>query len=556
MKKQPSFSMGAVPNKFQIEFIFHKLELILSNPSAKISLILRLGSQKVESSNRFKAMKEINLQDTNLSISTILYENKSGQYQEKIAQIDICLTNSKLTNSIGIIKLDLGHYANQRSGPNFENSEYLQMQRSVEYQGKVLFTVKGTMIEKGVNYIDDVNKRDFSEIGMNKRSQTPTPSISSARGKFVNVTGNIQAQKKITQMMRSSSKTPERKKKVEEIKQKDILIENEQITLEKMLKTLKLEKENKQNELKMKTEELKERDAGLQDLLNKLKAFEKENEELNKENENILEELIKNKEFLLQQQKTIEDKGDIQIKEKTATLVNSNTKESNNKTELELDEKMADLEKNNEKLLMEKLELQIVLQMMKKKKDENLRVLQNLKQTLQQKEQEIDVLNKMYTDLNTEYSKISNKEDNRSPLVPTNDQEECERKCKVLLEKNISKQKDLQEIQEKIKNNKSKWEEKDKELGDWQKNEYDILIVNDKLKEKTISLSAVRVNLEVNIKEIQQVLGEIEAVYQDAEQKFFKTKSDLADIHNVLLEKGRIDMIEEIEVMRNNKSHI
>ena len=473
MRKLPSFSMGATPSKFQIEFLFHKLELMLSNPSAKISLILRVGTQKVESSNKFKALKEINLQETSLNISTLLYENKSGLFQEKTAQIDICLTNSKLTNSIGIIKLNLANYANNLSGLNFEKSEYLQMQRSVEYQGKVLFTVKGTLIERNVKCIDDYNKRDYSEIGStNKRSMTPTPT-NSARGKFLNVSNNLLAEKKITQMMRNSSRSPIRKKTQDLVEKKSV--ENEQITLEKMLKTLKLEKENKENEMKMKTVELNEREKNLQDLSVRVKALEKENEELNNENDKILEELNKNKDFLQQQQKT--KNTDEEIKEEKKTEANFKENE----------EKFLENEKNNEKILMEKLELQIVLQMLKKKKEENLRNLQNLKQTLQQKEQEIDVLNKMYTDLNAEFDKIAAKDD-RSPLVPTNDLEDCDRKCKILAEKNASKQKELQEIKDNINHHRKKWDDREEELRQRQDKYDEIVVVNDKNKEKIAAL--------------------------------------------------------------------
>lgn len=299
MRKSPSYSMAASPNKFQIQLIFHKLELGLSNPTSKISLILRIGSQKITSPNSFKASKEINLQNTTLSFQPILYENKSGQYQEKIAQIDVCLTNSKLTNSIGIIKLDFAAYANQST--TFEKSEYIQMTRSVEYQGKVLFTVKGSLLEKGVKVCEDFNKRDYSEIGHSKRSLTPTPKSSARReiNSYVPPPLSV-AQRKLNQMNRGSSKSPLRQK--EETKEREPIAENEQITLEKMMKNLKLEKENKESELKFKKMQFLEKEKNLQELSAKLQLLEKENQELNEENQKISSELNNSKEFLKQQQ--------------------------------------------------------------------------------------------------------------------------------------------------------------------------------------------------------------------------------------------------------------
>lgn len=553
MRKQPSYSMGAIPSKFQLEFIFHKLELILSNPSAKISLILRLGSQKQEVPIRFKAMKEINLQEVTIPIQTVFYENKSGLYQEKIAQIDICLTNSKLTNSIGIIKMDLALLANQAT--TFEKLEYLQMQRSVEYQGKVLFTIKGNLIEKGTNCFDDLNKREYSEIGLDKRSLTPTPK-SSARNPLMKASKDIIAQRKITSLMRNKSKSPIRQK--EEVKLGESP-ENEQITLEKMLKTLKMEKEKTENSLKIKNEHLNASKNNLHELELMLQALERENQEINQENKKVILELSKNKELIEKFHKPSQEKT-LQEREKTINENNQFVKINDNKnTEenlQELEGKIAEVEKSNEKILLEKLELQIVLQMLKKKKDEYLRILQNLKTNLQQKDQEIDVLDKMYNDLQSEFSKISTKEVTRSHIVPTNDQDECEKKCKNLIEKNATKQKDLDKINENISLIKPKWCEREKELNNLQEKFNEIVSSISKYQEKIDSLNVDKKNIEANILEVSHILKDIEESGKDAEERFYKAKHDISEIHNVLMEKGQVDLIEELEQIKKKHDKI
>ena len=80
--------------------------------------------------------------------------------------------------------------------------------------------------------------------------------------------------------------------------------------------------------------------------------------------------------------------------------------------------------------------------------------------------------------------------------------------------------------------------------------------MNDKTKEKIVFLEKKKNGIEGNIKEIEQVVNDIEAALSDAQQKFFKAKRDFGDIHNVLMEKGRTDLLEEIEIIRDGKKHI
>ena len=206
---------------------------------------------------------------------------------------------------------------------------------------------------------------------------------------------------------------------------------------------------------------------------------------------------------------------------------------------------------------MEKLELQIVLQMLRKKKEETNKVIQNLKQSLLQKDQEIDVLAKLNSDLEKEYSKISStREESRSPLRPPKDNEECDKKCKSLTEKNAVKQKELVTVQDNIEAHRKKWEEREKEFNSWQKNFNEINGETEKIKDNIKTLEKSKKELETRIDEVNKVVKEVEADYNDAEQKFFKAKHDLSEIHNVLMEKKRTDLIEEIEQIRSEKRNL
>lgn len=176
MSKSP-IKFGTIAHKFQIDFFFHKLELILANPLAKVALSLTIGSQKAELNSHPKASKETTLNEL-ISVTATFYEDpKKGVYQEKFATVEVFLSNSKVSNSIGFIKFDLSPYLN-----GSETHEIMNLSKSVEYQGKIAFTIKTLHLgveESGnasnIEPNDSVSQQDFSDVGKNeRRSATPT----------------------------------------------------------------------------------------------------------------------------------------------------------------------------------------------------------------------------------------------------------------------------------------------------------------------------------------------------------------------------------------------
>lgn len=190
MSRSSPFKQATAQHKYQFDFLLAKLELILANPLAKVSVILTVGPQKIESTQRPKASKETFLKET-LSILVNLYEEPKKQaYQEKTATLEVFLNNSKVSNLIGVLKLDLANYVNSTG----EKLESMVLQKSPEYQGKILFGVNASRIEelqeeeirsnaqnsKNFNNLepnDSVSQRDMSDAGGvkngQKRSVTP-----------------------------------------------------------------------------------------------------------------------------------------------------------------------------------------------------------------------------------------------------------------------------------------------------------------------------------------------------------------------------------------------
>ena len=190
MSRSSPFKQATAQHKYQFDFLLAKLELILANPLAKVSVILTVGPQKVESTQRPKASKETFLKET-ISVMVNLYEEPKKQaYQEKTATLEVFLNNSKVSNVIGVLKLDLATYVNS-SGDKLET---MVLQKSPEYQGKIIFGVNATRME-GANEEDNgsnvqisknfsnlepndsVSQRDMSDTGAvkngQKRSVTP-----------------------------------------------------------------------------------------------------------------------------------------------------------------------------------------------------------------------------------------------------------------------------------------------------------------------------------------------------------------------------------------------
>lgn len=174
MSKSP-FRQATKAHRFQFDVSFHKLELILANPLAKVSFTFTIGSQKLESSLRPKASKETILGES-LTVNVTLYEDpKRGQFQEKFAAIDVFLNNSKVSNSIGQIKLDLSQFI---SGDEF--NETLNLSKSIEYQGKLSLSIKGTHLglEETFGPVepnDSISQQDLEEKQGGERQRSMTP---------------------------------------------------------------------------------------------------------------------------------------------------------------------------------------------------------------------------------------------------------------------------------------------------------------------------------------------------------------------------------------------
>lgn len=100
--------LGGLPLKYKVKFYFTKLELLLNQPLAKISLVLRINNERFESSNRPKASKETLLNEE-IMMNVIIFEGFEETCLETIAHCDVFFVQSKSSRIIGTFDLDLGN---------------------------------------------------------------------------------------------------------------------------------------------------------------------------------------------------------------------------------------------------------------------------------------------------------------------------------------------------------------------------------------------------------------------------------------------------------------
>lgn len=166
------------PHKFQLELTLHKLDLAIENPSCTISVLLQLGQQTLSSLQKLKAERSVILEEK-MTLTTSFYQDAKGNYQEKLAQLTILLSNGKNASSIGQIKFDVATYAKSAGNESFEVFEIFQLEKSPEYQVRAYITMKAIFRESEQNSSSMLSKIRKTVKEITKSPETATTSRSS-----------------------------------------------------------------------------------------------------------------------------------------------------------------------------------------------------------------------------------------------------------------------------------------------------------------------------------------------------------------------------------------
>ncbi len=136
-----SINHTGTPYKYQLDFLLQKAELVLSNPLGKLSLVLRINNQRFETLQRPKALKEVLLNET-LQTTTTLYETQANLYEEAIVHIDLFLNQTRSSKIIGVVDLDITAMANEANQGENQQEFVLIMDKSPEYKAKISLKIQ------------------------------------------------------------------------------------------------------------------------------------------------------------------------------------------------------------------------------------------------------------------------------------------------------------------------------------------------------------------------------------------------------------------------------
>lgn len=560
-----SFSMGVRPHKFRITLLPLSLSLILSNPLSRLSILLKIGTSSVES-QKYKTLKEIQFLEEKIVLETILYQDKKGLYQEKMAILDILQTNSRLASSIGCFKLDLGNLANGNNSSSLKNGDaksfnsigkngdggslshgniglkngFLQksfdvnLEKSIEYQGRIKFLVKMELLEENPNL--SVCEDTKSQRSQKSRSFTPirragTPNASASnklKGAIIDVLGG----NKITRIFKENSKITGNATKIENLmnifanptnltgaeknEKREDHLEFEEIRLEKMLNVLTLEKTQAEAKVNEKNINIKEKEKLSDELNGKIKTFQSENEELLKEINEIKREL-----------------GSIDRKRTENNIVNSEV--------YQIQKEIQKFEEQLENINLKKIQNEVAMKYTKQKCEEHDKNINKLREKLKETEFSASFQTHLYEELKKDYEKF---QDEKKGIVSEN-----------------NKKFDISEFERRILKNEQRLNEKSNivQVLICKNQELDqILILHKKPSEES---EKNNVELKKKLSETEQELNNLRTInsklnestndkkkeLEETQEKWIKYKQQTADLMNLIFEKGTPEILEAMD---------
>jgi len=595
--------------KFQADFHFQKLELLSSNPSSKISITIKCGQQQIESLQRPKANYETELNESLTLVTSIFYEDFKQKYQEKLVQIDVNLHNGSLVNIIGYGRIDISQFATLAIEQAYENDIILVLEKSPEYQAKLNMRLSlkfsgneennSSLLKKLKNNSSQPSKgspglQQISKSIMStgnqlkpKRSLTPTPKSSQhqtksailpkntkelresraersqskggkmeeTRGKSANkfqqVANTVLLMKNSTTTIvrRTASKSPPPRKEGFKamiipgpmFQNKYSNVYEEKRSIEGKIQEIKEDKISFDEKLSGITKELDKKEGECEELLQKIKDYEMKNSKLRKDLEKNKAELKRTSDYIAFSINNKQEEGNTEKKKEV--LLN------------EIDfgkEKLNELLGDFNRLSNEKTNLQADVVVMKQEVNDVNQTIQELNKINDDKNGIIQEMNQKQMDLKNEYMNLKTKQPNILNQSKINDLfSDSYRKQKELEVQSTNLSKKISEGNDEIIRRENNFFEQ----------EGGIEVLKTQISEKTQE----RKDLQDKIKVLQEEVEILKAELPKKEQKkievleltmahqdgYVRTKQDIADIFNLVFEKGGDDLMDELDRFLN-----
>lgn len=599
-----SINHTGTPYKYQLDLFLQKSELILSNPLGKLSFVFRINNQRVESLQRPKALKEVVINEA-ISSNITLYETSENNYEEAILHIDMFLNQTKSSKIIGVADIILTNLANACNREEISDNFNVIMEKSPEYKAKLSLNInikclgieiiekpilnnkkrghsniikKNYEFEEGNSEIinsEDVDlKQKFHQMGKT-RSVTPTP-VSNSMAKQTMKSEIIEKKKPINNRYTVNNTVDY------EYRTEEIIDSSERKQQEKVEKTKKSPQQFKDQNYTMSTPPVKKvleniavsTIPNLSETINTTidtSAFKKDSEEYqprrrdtfgykgnepeNNEDLSILEESkdnTKKLENLKQENKTL-------LKEKVR-LENllAEMREVKKTMEREQNDKLIAISRENNALKDELSKKNLEHKNLSAKNEEMMTILE-------EKEIEVKRLEDLAAGLQKEILLLRKEiKENKG----NNGNSENIHQLKGIVQRLEG------EVQEKSNEKNEIYKKKEEELKELKKANALLMENNTKLQQNLLAYSKEFGNEKLELKEelkkidehrdnLKKELGrkdakiqELEENFKSLQQRYVKTKEEVADIINLVFEKGGIELMEEIEGYMANLSEI
>lgn len=603
-----SINHTGTPYKYQLDILLQKAELSLSNPLGKLSFVFRINNQRVESTSRIKALKEVVLNEL-VSTPVSFYETSENNYEETILHLDMFLNQTKSSKIIGVADINITDLANVSNRLEGEEEFYITLEKSPEYKAKLLLKVGIKCL--GMEIIEKPNfntkKRGHSNIPQK------TYEFEEEKSEIMN-TSEIEIKQKSHQVGKTRSVTPtpaSNSLAKQTITKNELLEKKKPLVNSKIIEDVENERKvNQQRETKIETVEKVERNEKVKKSGQKIDQNFLMNTPIKKEKlENIpistipalsdtlnttLEESTLKKEdqdvpprrrdtFGFKSQDPPENNDDLiifegssnntenskqleSLKEENKNLLKEKVRLENLLSEIK-DVKKGIEKEQNEKLIIVSRENSVLKDDLQKKNMEISNIFkknEEMKSLLEEKETEVKRLEELASGLQKEILLL--RKELREGFEAHGSENVHQLKGFIqklegdLLEKNLEKNEVLKK--------------KDEELKELKKSNALLMENNTKLQQNLLAYSKEFGNEKIGLKEelkkvedhkenLKKELGrketkiiELESNLKALQQKYIKTKEEVADIINLIFEKGGIELMEEIEGFMSNLSEI
>ena len=425
------------------------------------------------------------------------------------------------------------------------------------------------------------NSRFSNNRDVNVIKQTKTPDRSKSRdktpnkNKFLQVANTVLLMKNTTTTMvkRAASKSPQPRKETFKpliiagplFQNKYSNIFEDKTRIEGKIKEIKELKNTSEDQVNAITKALEKNERESEEVLQRIKEFELKNSRMRKEIEKNKVELKKTKEIILKnleqgdkKEKIVENQEKKQILENFVKNdlfekigkkeIISEKIEKPDQNAMIINSKYSDIQVDYQRLSNEKTSIQSDVTAIKQENQELLGSIQELTKLNESKNILIESINKKQMDLKNEYLNLKNKQPN---ILNRNKIEDLfgdsYKHLKEIEVQSNNLVKSINESNTEFNNNEAKLVDDDIKIG--------------VLKESIPAHMSEREKLEEGLKELEGNIEKFKSELEKLEKKkveimestlahqdgYVKTKQDIADILNLVFERGGDDLMDEME---------